>query len=347
MSLYGGPVHTVVVLALPDTIIFDLATPIETFGRSRLPDGRPAYRVVVCGTDPVLEAGPLRLGVDSGLEALERADTIVVPGRTHPERETPAPALAALRAAAEAGTRIASICVGAFTLAEAGLLDGLRATTHWLATDALARRHPAVDVDPESLYIDNGQILTSAGAAAGLDLCLYLVRRDHGVAVAADTSRLSVAPLHRDGGQAQFILRNPPTYKSATLEPVLLWIEENAHADLALANIAEAARTSVRTLNRRFHQETGQSPMQWLSGVRIRHAQELLETTDHGVERIARQVGFPSPSNFRSLFRRATGVTPHAYRTTFQGGAPVPLPVPAPVRVPEPASVAVAASVAG
>jgi transcriptional regulator GlxA family with amidase domain len=312
-------VHTVAVVALPDTIIFDLATPIETFGRARLPDGRPAYRVIVCGTEPVVEAGPLRLGVDVGLEALERADTVVVPGRLHPEQETPAPAIAALRAAAADGTRIASICVGAFTLGEAGLLDGLRATTHWLAADALAKRYPSIDVDPETLYIDNGQILTSAGAAAGLDLCLHLVRRDHGVAVAADTSRLSVAPLHRDGGQAQFILRNPPTFRSATLEPVLLWIEENAHSDLALADIAAAAHTSVRTLNRRFHQETGQSPMQWLGGVRIRHAQELLETTDYGVERIARQVGFPSPSNFRALFRRAAGVTPHAYRTTFRG----------------------------
>lgn len=309
------------IVALPDTIVFDLATPIETFGRARLPDGRPAYRVVVCGTAPVVEAGPLRLGVDAGLEALERADTVVVPGRIHPEDATPAPALDALRAAAADGTRIASICVGAFTLAEAGLLDGLRATTHWLAADTLAKRYPSVEVDAESLYIDNGQILTSAGAAAGLDLCLHLVRRDHGVAVAADTSRLSVAPLHRDGGQAQFILRNPPTFRSATLEPVLLWIEENAHSDLALADIAAAARTSVRTLNRRFHDETGQSPMQWLGGVRIRHAQELLETTDYGVERIARQVGFPSPSNFRALFRRVTGVTPHAYRTTFRGRA--------------------------
>lgn len=311
--------HTVVVVALPDTIVFDLATPIETFGRARLPDGRPAYRVIVCGTEPVVEAGPLRLAVDAGLEALERADTIVVPGRIHPEEKTPAPALDALRAAAEDGTRIASICVGAFTLAEAGLLDGLRATTHWLAADALAKRYPSVEVDAESLYVDNGQIVTSAGAAAGLDLCLHLVRRDHGVAVAADASRLSVAPLHRDGGQAQFIVRNPPAFKSATLEPVLMWIEENAHSDLTLADIAAAARTSVRTLNRRFHQETGQSPVQWLGGVRIRHAQELLETTDYGVERIARQVGFPSPSNFRTLFRRATGVTPHAYRTTFRG----------------------------
>ncbi|MCP2264580.1 GlxA family transcriptional regulator [Promicromonospora thailandica] len=311
--------HTVAVLALPDTIIFDLATPVEVFGRARLPDGRPAYQVIVCGTEPVVDAGPIRIGTDVGLEGLARADTVVVPGRERPQEPVPEPALAALRAAAADGTRLASICVGAFTLAQAGLLDGLRATTHWLAADALAAQYPAVDVDPESLYIDNGQVLTSAGAAAGLDLCLHLVRRDHGVAVAADAARLSVTPLHRDGGQAQFILRNPPTLRTATLEPVLRWIEENAHADLALADVAAAARTSVRTLNRRFHEETGQSPMQWLTGVRIRHAQELLETTDYGVERIARQVGFPSPSTFRELFRRATGVTPRGYRVTFRG----------------------------
>jgi transcriptional regulator GlxA family with amidase domain len=311
--------HTVAVLALPDTIAFDLATPLEIFGRARMPDGRPGYRTIVAGTDRVVTAGPLRLATDHGLEALAQADTIVVPGRIHPQEPNPPAALHALRAAADAGTRIASICVGAFTLAQAGLLDGLRATTHWLAAPLLASAYPAVMLDPDVLYIDNGQVLTSAGAAAGLDLCLYMVRRDYGAAVAADTSRLAVAPLHRDGGQAQFILRNTPTPISATLEPVLAWLEENAHRALTLDDIAAAAHTSVRTLNRRFHDETGQSPIQWLGGVRIRHAQELLETTDHDIERIARQVGHSSPTNFRTLFRRATGVTPNTYRATFRG----------------------------
>ncbi|CUU59736.1 Transcriptional regulator GlxA family, contains an amidase domain and an AraC-type DNA-binding HTH domain [Parafrankia irregularis] len=313
--------HTVAVLALPDVIAFDLATPVELFGRARRPDGRPAYRVVVCGAEPMVDAGPVRLAVGAGLDELHRADTIVVPGRNHPEEPTPAPVLDALRAAAKEGTRIASICVGAFTLAETGLLDGLRATTHWLAADALAGRHPAVRVDANALYIDNGAVATSAGAAAGLDLCLHLVHRDHGVAVAADAARIAVAPLHRTGGQAQFIVRNPPRYATATLENVLAWIEENAHLDLTLADLATAAHTSVRTLNRRFHTETGQSPMEWVTGVRVRHAQELLETTDHGVERIARHVGFPSASNFRAHFRRLAGVTPHEYRSTFTGTA--------------------------
>jgi len=311
--------HTVAVLALPDVIAFDLATPVEIFGRARLPDGRPAYRVVVCGAEPTVDAGPLTISVSAGLDELRRADTIVVPGRNRADAPTPAPVLDALRAAAAEGTRIASICVGAFTLAEAGLLDGLRATTHWLAADALAQRYPAVQVDAEVLYIDNDSILTSAGAAAGLDLCLHLIRRDHGVAVAADASRVAVAPLHRTGGQAQFIVRNSPGYSTATLESVLAWIEDNAHRDVPLADIAAAGHTSVRTLNRRFHAETGQSPMEWVTGVRVRHAQELLETTDHGIERIARHVGFTSPSNFRAHFRRLVGVTPHDYRSTFTG----------------------------
>jgi transcriptional regulator GlxA family with amidase domain len=314
--------HTVVALALPDAIAFDLATAVETFGRVTLPDGRPAYRVIVAGTAPTVDAGPLQIATGVGLEVLERADTIIVPGRNEAVAPVPDGVAEALRAAAAAGTRIASICVGAFVLAETGLLDGQRATTHWLATDLLARRYPRVIVEPEVLYTDNGRILTSAGAAAGLDLCLHMIRRDFGAAVAAHASRLAVAPLHRTGGQAQFIVRNPPTYRTATLEDVLVWIEENAHRPLTLADIATAAHTSIRTLTRRFHQETGQAPMEWVTGVRIRHAQELLETTDHSIERIARQVGFSSPSTFREQFRRAARVTPSEYRATFSGYPP-------------------------
>lgn len=309
--------HTVAVVALPDVIAFDLATPVEIFGRARLPDARPAYRVVVCGTEATVNAGPFSIAVHSDLGALHRADTIIVPGRNDITEPSPPALLDALRTAAAGGTRIASICVGAMTLAEAGLLDGRRATTHWLAADMLTRRYPQVEIDADVLYTDTGPILTSAGAAAGLDLCLHLVRRDHGVAVAADASRLAVAPLHRSGGQAQFLVRNSPQYATATLETVLAWIEHHAHHDLTLTDIADAAHTSVRTLNRRFHTETGQSPMEWVTGVRIRHAQELLETTDHGIERIANQVGFTSPSNFRNQFRRLVGVTPREYRTTF------------------------------
>jgi transcriptional regulator GlxA family with amidase domain len=312
--------HTVSVLALPDTIAFDLTTPIEIFGRVRLPGGRPGYRVQVCGAEKVVRAGPVRLAVDHRLDALVQADTIVVPGRIDPSAAAPGAVVAALRRAAAAGTRIASICVGAFTLAAAGLLDGRRATTHWAAVDEFRRAFPAVDLDPDVLYVDTGQIVTSAGATAGIDMCLHLVSRDYGVAVAADTSRLAVAPLHREGGQAQFI-PSTATGGVTDLRQVLEWIEANAHHDLSLGDIAARAAMSSRTLNRRFHDETGRSPVQWLNRIRVRQAQALLETTDHGIDRIGHQVGFTSSTNFRIHFKRTTGVAPQAYRRTFRSPA--------------------------
>jgi transcriptional regulator GlxA family with amidase domain len=313
--------HTVAVLALPDTIAFDLTTPIEAFGRVRLPSGAPGYRVVACGSQPEVSAGPIRIATDHGLEALAEADTIVVPGLNDVSVDAPDEVLAALTAAYTRGVRIASICSGAFTLAAAGLLDGKRATTHWIVAELFRSRFPAVDLDPDVLYVDEGQVLTSAGASAGLDLCLHMIARDYGAAVAADAARLAVAPLHRSGGQAQFILRNRAVKHIAErteLDDVLAWIEQQAHQDVTLHDIAARAAVSVRTLNRRFQAETGQTPMQWLTGVRVRHAQQLLESTAYGVEKIGREVGFTSPANFREQFRRLTGVAPLNYRNTFR-----------------------------
>ena len=314
--------HTVAVLALPDTIAFDLSTAVETFGRVMLPSGEPAYRVLVCGTDAVVDAGPMRIATDHGLDAALEADTMVVPGRNDVTVATPDAVLRALMSAHAAGARIASICSGAFSLAEAGLLDGKRATTHWLAADLFRATFPAVNLDPDVLYVDEGQVLTSAGASAGLDLCLHMIARDYGAAVAADAARLAVAPLHRSGGQAQFILRNQAVVKHIAerteLDDVLAWIEQEAHRDVTLNDIATRASVSVRTLNRRFQAETGQTPMQWLTGVRVRHAQQLLESTAYGVERVGREVGFTSPANFREQFRRLTGVAPLNYRNTFR-----------------------------
>ncbi|WP_192772242.1 GlxA family transcriptional regulator [Plantactinospora soyae] len=303
---------------MPDTIAFDLSTPVEVFGRVRLPGDRPGYRVLICATEPVVTAGPLRLSADHGLDALTRADTIVVPGRNDPLAPTPGAVLDALRDAAATGTRIVSICVGAFTLAAAGLLDGRRATTHWTAAEQFRNAFPTVELDPDVLYVDTGQVVTSAGATAGVDMCLHLVHRDYGAAVAADAARLTVAPLHRDGGQAQFIRRKTPGRLATGLGHILGWIEENLHQDLTLDDLASHAAMSIRTLNRRFHDETGQTPMQWLNAVRVRRAQELLETTDHGIDRIAHQVGFTSPTNFRTQFKRISGVAPRAYRSTFR-----------------------------
>ena len=313
--------HTVAVLALDGVLAFDLSTPVEVFGRARLPDRRAPYRVRVCAPTDEVDAGVLAIRVPWGLDTLEEADTIVVPGLADPRAPIRDDVLGALRAAAEGGTRAASICVGAFTLAAAGLLDGLRATTHWAAAKDLSRLYPGVDVDADVLFVDNGRVLTSAGAAAGLDLCLHMIRRDHGSAVAADAARVAVMPLERDGGQAQFIVHERPGADGSSLEPLLRWMEENAHRRLTLDEIAARATTSTRTLNRRFREQTGTTPLSWLGRTRIRHAQRLLETTSYPVERIAGMVGFGSPTSFRDLFKNLVGTSPRDYRRTF-GGSP-------------------------
>ncbi|MGW0161230.1 GlxA family transcriptional regulator [Mycobacterium sp. NPDC003323] len=314
--------RTVAVLAFPDLIAFDLSVPLEAFGRLILPDGTAGYDVRICGTEPLVQAGPVRIGTDHGLDALAGVDTVIVPGRNDVTADVPDAVITALQAAHTAGARIASICSGAFVLAAAGLLDGRRATTHWMAADLFRAAFPAVDLDPDVLYVDEGQVLTSAGASAGLDLCLHMVARDHGAAAAATAARLAVAPLHRSGGQAQFIVRNAlpvNTIGAVTeLDSVLAWIEENAHREITLTDIAAQAALSVRTLSRRFQAELGQTPMQWVNGVRVRRAQELLEHSPHGVERIGRDVGFGSPANFREQFRRLSGVAPQSYRNTFR-----------------------------
>ncbi|MFF3092599.1 GlxA family transcriptional regulator [Streptomyces cyaneofuscatus] len=310
--------HTVAVLALDQVIPFDLSTPIEAFTRTRLPDGRPGYQIRVCAERPEVDAGAFTLRAPWGLDGLTGADTVIVPGTATPTAPLSPAVRDALLTAARDGTRIASICTGTFPLAATGLLDGLRATTHWLAADLLAASHPEIEVDPDVLYVDNGRILTSAGAAAGLDLCLHMIRRDYGSAVAADAARLSVMPLEREGGQAQFIVHDyAPAPQGHALEPLLAWLQENLAAELTLADIASRAGMSTRTLMRRFREQTGTTPLQWLHRARIRQAQHLLETTDHSVERIGAQVGFGSPTAFRDRFRRTTGVSPRTYRRSF------------------------------
>ncbi|MFC8875487.1 GlxA family transcriptional regulator [Streptomyces ardesiacus] len=310
--------HTVAVLALDQVIPFDLSTPIEVFSRTCLPDGRPGYQVRVCAEHDEVDTGAFTLRAPWGLEGLRDADTIIVPGVTDPTVPPSTAVRDALRSAAADGTRIASVCVGTFPLAATGLLDGLRVTTHWRAAGLLSTLHPEVDVDPDVLYVDNGQFLTSAGAAAGMDLCLHMIRRDYGSAVAAHAARLSVMPLERDGGQAQFIVHDhAPAPKGSELEALLTWLRENLARDLTLADIAAQAGTSTRTLIRRFRDQTGTTPLQWLHRARIRQAQHLLETTEHSVERIGGQVGFGSSTTFRDRFKRTTGVSPQTYRRTF------------------------------
>ena len=315
---YIPDMHTVAVLALDQVIPFDLSTPTEIFTHTRLPDGRPGYRLRVCAERSEIDAGAFTLQAHWGLEGLRGADTIIVPGTADLTAPLPTTVHDALRSAAEDGTRIASICSGTFPLAATGLLDGLRATTHWKAAELLAATHPDIEVDPDVLYVDNGQLLTSAGAAAGLDLCLHMIRRDYGSAVAADAARTSVMPLEREGGQAQFIVHpGTPVPRGSALEPLLTWLQDNLGRDLTLTDIAAHAGTSTRTLIRRFREQTGTTPLQWLHRARIRRAQHLLEATRHSVERIGTQVGFGSPTAFRDRFKKATGVSPHTYRRSF------------------------------
>ncbi|MFI5973847.1 GlxA family transcriptional regulator [Streptomyces sp. NPDC051452] len=314
--------HTVVVLALDGVIPFDLSVPIDTFGRARLPDGRVPYRVRVCAVREEVSAGAFTVRAPYGLDALAEADTIILPGVAEPPEVLPPGVAETLRAAAARGTRIASICVGAFLLAATGLLDGLRATTHWIAAPDLAARYPEVTVDPNVLYVDNGRFLTSAGAAAAMDMCLHMIRNDLGSAVAAHAARMSVMPLEREGGQAQFIVHElPPAPAGATLEPLLHWLEEHCDRELTVEEVAARAGMSTRTLNRRFREQTGTTPVRWLHRARVRRAQHLLETTSHPVERIAVQAGFGSPTAFRERFRKVVGTSPQAYRRTFRAAA--------------------------
>jgi transcriptional regulator GlxA family with amidase domain len=309
--------HTLAILAMDGVIPFDLATPIQLFAGVQTSTGTEAYDVRVCAPSEQVEAGWMTVRAPYGLDTLGTADTIMVPGLLEPWAPVPTAVLEALRQAAATGTRIASICVGAFTLAAAGLLEGRRATTHWAAAEELAQRYPGIEVDPNVLYVDSGQILTSAGAAAGLDLCLHMVRCDFGAAAAADAARTAVMPLERTGGQAQFIAHPPPGAQGGSLEPLLQWMTRHLGDDLALDDIAAAAMLSTRTLSRRFRQQTGTTPLQWLQTVRLRQAQHLLETTDHTVERIATTVGFGSTATLRERFRRDLDTTPHAYRRAF------------------------------
>ncbi len=316
----GFEPHRVAVAAFDGVVLGDLATPCEVFGRA------PGYEVRVCGTAAEVDTLHAPLRPRWRLPSLVRADTVIVPGVDDLSRPIEPALVRAIRRAAGRGARVASICTGAFALAATGLLDGMRATTHWLAADELARRYPAIAVDPDVLYVDNGQVLTSAGAAAGLDLCIYLVRRDRGARVAADVARAAVMPLERAGGQAQFIAHPPPAADGASIAPVLAWLEQHLDADLSLTVLARRAAMSTRTLSRRFREQTGTSPAQWVTRARVRRAQQLLEASALSVERIASDTGFGSAAVFRDRFRRIVGTSPTAYRRAFAPGQGRQLP---------------------
>ncbi|MEY9931219.1 transcriptional regulator GlxA family with amidase domain [Catenulispora sp. GP43] len=324
--------HRVVVLALPQVFPFELGIPARVFGSARGPDGARLYEVVTCSPDggPVTTAADFTVCVGHGIEALTTADTLVVPpfawepaGPGGPGGSDPALPVGVF-AALRPGTRVVSICTAAVLLAAAGLLDGRPATTHWEEAEACRRLFPAVDWDADVLFVDDGDVLTSAGVAAGVDLCLHLIRRDHGSAVANRAARHCVVPPWREGGQAQYIERAVPGPTDASTSGTRAWAMQRLDQPLPLDELARHAGMSVRTLTRRFRQEVGMTPVDWLIQQRVEYARHLLETSDLPIDRLARSVGFGSSASLRGHFHAAVGVSPQAYRKTFQGEHPVP-----------------------
>ncbi|WP_280402904.1 GlxA family transcriptional regulator [Nocardia carnea] len=315
----------VAVLAPDHAFGFEVMLPGFVFGAANSVGEDKHYdiRVVtIGGTTATFSAhGAVRLETEWGLDTVADADTVVVPGSAGFFWEPDDCVRDALLAAAARGARMASICVGAFALAATGLLDGQRVTTHWEYADELARRYPLVEVDASVLFIDNGSVLTSAGATAGLDLCLHMVRRDLGATVAADTARRIVMPPQRDGGQAQFIAYTDPQSPDMSLQPVLDWMQANLHRPVTLDDIAAHGAISVRSLTRRFRAEIGTTPLQWLLRARVHRAQQLLETTDLSIDRIADEAGFGAATTLRYHFARLTKTSPQAYRNSFHHAA--------------------------
>jgi transcriptional regulator GlxA family with amidase domain len=291
----------------------------EQKSAARGPEGQ--WEVRICAPRRVVRTVPEWGGVEihapHGLDGLVGADVVIVPGILNFTDPVDGEVLVHLRAAFDAGARIASLCVGAFVLAATGLLDGRRATTHWQWTDELARRHPDVDVDPRVLFVDDGQILTSAGVASGVDLCLHLVRQRAGAEVAALTSRRLVVPAWRDGGQAQFIEHPDPTDAEHPLQATIAWMERNALGPLTLADIARQASMSVRTLSRQFQLHVGTTPQQLLLRLRLDRARRLLESSQLSMDRVAEESGFGSYASLLHHFHRAVGVAPQRYRAQY------------------------------
>jgi AraC family transcriptional activator FtrA len=310
----------VAVVALDQIAPFELGVVSEVFGTDRTMDGFPGYEFNLCTVDggPVTTRSGYQLMPQADLAPLADADLIAVPA--HPiGTPAPQPMIDALRTAADRGAWVLSVCSGAFLLGEAGLLDGRRCTTHWQYADQLAKRFPEAIVAPNALYVEDGPILTSAGTAAGIDLCLHLVRSVHGSEVATRLARRMVVPPHRDGGQAQFVEAPLPKAPDAlTLEPLLAWLVTHLDQPVDVESLAKRAHMAPRTFARRFRAETGTTPHDWVTSQRILLARRLLEETDLGVDAVASRSGFADAAMLRHHFSRRIGATPHAYRSTFR-----------------------------
>jgi transcriptional regulator GlxA family with amidase domain len=312
------PMHRVVALCLDGLVAFDLAAPAQAFTLAANSDGAPLYRFSACspGGAEVRTTTGFTVKPQAGLGVLARAATVLVPGYFAILEPPPEEAIAALRRAAKRGARIVSVCTGAFALAHAGLLDGRRATTHWAWAGELADRFPAIEVDPSALYIDGGEVMTSAGLSAGIDLSLHLIRNDFGSAVGERVARHMVAAPQREGGQAQFIKRAPASF-GGSLEGTRRWATERLQRPLDVAAMAAQAGVSPRTFARRFREETGTTPLRWLLAQRVLEARRLLEESDLSIDEVAWRAGFGTAASLREHFRRATSTTPTAYRRSF------------------------------
>ncbi|UDF13624.1 helix-turn-helix domain-containing protein [Antiquaquibacter oligotrophicus] len=312
--------HEIVAVALDGSILLDLGVPHQVFDSARGATGEALYRVRIAsiGGLPVSTSSGVEVSVAHGLEIVGEADTVIVlPGREARVGPLNTDLRDALVGARERGVRIMAICTGAFALAEAGLLDGRRATTYWVRSAEFASRFPSVRLEPDVLFVDDG-ILTSAGVAAGLDLCLHVVRTDHGAAVANDVARQLVMPSVRQGGQAQYIPRHRPADDDDRFSELLTWARARVGDDLTVADLATRASLSERTLARRFRERTGASPGAWLVAERFDRARELLESTDLYVDEVARASGLGSAANLRARFAQRFGVSPTEYRRAFR-----------------------------
>jgi AraC family transcriptional activator FtrA len=323
MGARRDPIHRVVGLCLDGLVAFDLTAATQVFIAASDRRGTPLYEVSTCseGGAEVATTTGFGLKPPHGLEALEWADTVVVPGYFAVFDPPPEAVTEALRRAASRGTRVLSVCTGAFALAYAGLLDGRRATTHWAQAEQLAALFPAVQVDAAALYVDEGEVMTSAGLSAGIDLALHVVREDFGAIAGERVARRMVAAPHREGGQAQFIKR-PPAGEPGSLEPTRRWAAERLAEPLDVAAMAKHAGVSPRTFARRFREETGTTPLRWLLAQRVLEARRLLEASDLPIEDVAWRAGFGSAPSLREHFRRATATTPTAYRRSFRVARP-------------------------
>jgi transcriptional regulator GlxA family with amidase domain len=317
-------VHRVVVLLLPPVVGFDATIAPMLLGSAEDDDGNPLYDVVTAGLtrDTVPATSGFGIVPAAGPEVLATADTVVIPGtRYAPARRDGvlAPDVRAALDSIRPGTRLVSICTGAFVLAAAGLFDGRRATTHWKFADALRRLHPAVRVDEKVLFVDDGDVLTSAGLAAGIDLCLHIIRNDHGAQVANAVAKYCVVPPWREGGQAQFIDRHVPAADDASTAATREFALRHLDEELTVERLARHANMSPRTFNRRFREETGQAPGTWIRNRRVDRARELLESRDLPVDEVARRSGLGTGGNLRHQLRRGLGMSPSSYRKTYQG----------------------------